>query len=207
MLTTVGTQKHHYTVSILGQLKWAGVGEEWCLCIWSLTRKPKECLHCRSLHYCYVTMCAGVWSHSELWGSSQDLSATGRQARGLHLCAVGLWPCRLVGNLWFPLGFFNKKYLSFPIHHLPSLFPLPHSPFWPPLFFNSSCPQVMAKHTTSNNNWPIPQPVWPLVSMRPSPRWKPSSSCVHCPSTRRTVPSSSTSPCYLQGWGRKDMII
>ena len=48
-------------------------------------------------------MCVGVWSQFELWRSSQDLSATGSQARGLHLCAVGLWPCRLVGTLRFQM--------------------------------------------------------------------------------------------------------
>jgi len=106
-------------------LNWVGVGEEeWCLCMWSLTRVKKVV----SLHI--NLLCVGIRSQSELWRSSQDLSAAGGQARGLHLCTVGLWPCRLVGILWFPLGFFSKKYLSFPIHHPPSLFPLPHFPFF-----------------------------------------------------------------------------
>ena len=109
-------------------------------------------------------------------------------------------------NLWFRLRFFNKEQLHI-FSYPSSSFPFPPPTFPLPLFLShSSCPQVMAKHTTSSKNWPTAQSVWLLLSMRHSLHWKPSPSCVHCPSTRGTVRSSSTLPCCHQEWGRKDTV-
>ena len=134
-------------------------------------------------------MCVGVWSQFELWGGSQDLSAIGSQARGLHLCAVGLWPCRLVGTLCFQMGDSIKS------NH--SLVPIPPPPL--SVFTTSSPTQVMARPTILNNNWLIAQPAWLSPSMRPSPPWKLSPSCIHCRSTNGTVLFSSTSLCCHLG--------
>ena len=44
-----GVVLREHTVGIQGKLKLVGVGEEWCLCMWPLTRESKECHHCKSL--------------------------------------------------------------------------------------------------------------------------------------------------------------
>ena len=55
------------------------------------------------------------------------MSAIGSQTRGLHLCAVGLWPCRLVGSLWFEMrGSIKNSHSLLPITPPPPSFDFFH---------------------------------------------------------------------------------
>lgn len=128
-------------------------------------------------------MCAGICAQFELWGSSQALHTEDSPARGHCMCAVSLWPCRLVDSPYIMacswccnefITHFNLNTVSvfLPMPYIDISFNLsfffsspyfsPHLPFPPsPLTFRFWFPlsRPFHSHPSSLFAFPFPFPV------------------------------------------------